>query len=289
MLDHWRGEAMDGTDRPGWPASAVAIVAIAVSVCALLLVLNVLGVQIGGGGYDADIGGSVAEWFGAIATLVALPAAVFLGLRQLKSAADQLDLARREFAAADEERKERVAAERKLLAQAIRVEVGVANVIDAPDQATPAERAAADRWRDEVHQRGWKMDEAEAVWRKGAARRTSVELLATEETPLLEAPWFVTAQWVNTGPLAVVIDAWAIEANGLSRRSSEPVQLIAGSRQIERLGGADQGAACLRTLEAAHALASTVAVSMRGRDVLGREFDLHHPGSPTTGPRGNGS
>jgi hypothetical protein len=284
-----RGEAMDGAGRQKWPASAVAVVAIVVCVCALLLLLNVLGVQIGTGTYDADVSGSVAEWFGALATLVALPAAVFLGLRQLSSAGAQLDLARREFTAAEEERRERVAAERMLLAQAIRVGVDVANVIDAADQATPAERAAADRWRDEVNQRGWQMEETDAVWRKGAVRRTSDELLAAEETPLLEAPWFVTAQWVNTGPLAVVIDAWAIEANGLSRRSSEPVHMTTGCRQVERLGGTDENSTRLRTLEAARALASTVTISMRGRDILGREFDLHRPASPTVQSTADGS
>jgi hypothetical protein len=247
---------MDGAGRQKWPASAVAVVAIVVCVCALLLLLNVLGVQIGTGTYDADVSGSVAEWFGALATLVALPAAVFLGLRQLSSAGAQLD---------------------------------VANVIDAADQATPAERAAADRWRDEVNQRGWQMEETDAVWRKGAVRRTSDELLAAEETPLLEAPWFVTAQWVNTGPLAVVIDAWAIEANGLSRRSSEPVHMTTGCRQVERLGGTDENSTRLRTLEAARALASTVTISMRGRDILGREFDLHRPASPTVQSTADGS
>jgi hypothetical protein len=282
MLDHWRGEAMDGADRRAWPPSAVAVVAIVVCACVLLLALNVLGVQIGGGRYNADVGGSVAEWFGAIATLVAIPAAVFLGLRQLRSATEQLELARREFRAADDERRERVAAERAQLAQAIRVDVSITNVVDAPDHATSDERAAADRWREEVHQRGWKRDETAAAWRKGVFQRTSVELLAAEETPLLEAPWLVTAGWVNTGSIPIVIEAWAIEANGLSRESSEPVQLASGRGQIERLGATDRGSARLRTLEDAHALASTVSVSMRGRDVLGREFDLHHPATPTT-------
>jgi hypothetical protein len=281
MLDHWRGEAMDGAGRRSWPPSAVAVVAVVVCACVLLLALNVLGVQIGRGGYNADVGGSVAEWFGAIATLVAIPAAVFLGLRQLSSATEQLELARREFMAADEERRERIAAEQALLAQAIRVDVTITNVVDAPDHATSEERAAADRWREEVHQRGWQRDDTGTAWRKGSFRRTSVELLAAEETPLLQAPWLVTAEWVNTGSIPVVIEAWAIEADGLFRRSSEPVQLASGRGQTERLGAAGQGAASLRTLEDARALASTVSVSMRGRDLLGREFDLHRPATPT--------
>jgi hypothetical protein len=281
MLDHWRGEAMDGAGRRSWPPSAVAVVAIVVCACALLLALNVLGVQIGRGAYDADVGSSVAEWFGAIATLVAIPAAVFLGVRQLGSAAEQLELVRREFTASDEERRERVAAERALLAQAIRVDVTITNVVDAPDHATSDERAAADRWREEVNQRGWQRDDTDAAWRRGASRRTSVELLATEETPLLDAPWLVTAEWVNTGSITVVIEAWAIEADGLSRTSSEPVQLASGRGQVERLAATDRGSARLRTLADAHALASTVSVSMRGRDVLGREFDLHRPPTPT--------
>ena len=74
--------------RAPWPASAIVTVALCLILIVLLAVLNLLGVQVGAGGYRAEVGGTAADWFNGVATLVALPAAFVVGLRQVRAQTD---------------------------------------------------------------------------------------------------------------------------------------------------------------------------------------------------------
>ena len=74
-----------GPGRAPWPTSAIVSVALCAVLVALLAILNLLGVQVGSGSYRAEVGGTAAEWFSGVATLVALPAAVVVGLRQARA------------------------------------------------------------------------------------------------------------------------------------------------------------------------------------------------------------
>lgn len=260
-----------------WPLSAICLVTVALVVAIGLLIMNVFGLRIwNGDGYDADVGGSVAEWFGAVSTLVAVPAALLFSVRQLQAAGEAIELGRRQLATAEIERRERQEAEQALLRDAVRVRVQVVNLLDAPELATEAEQAAIARLREEYRQRGWVVDAGGASWHQGPDRRSNAEQLAAEPSPLLPKPWLLALECRNHGMLTVTLLSWTVLLNGSSASLDAHTELRPGDSFRRRLGAEVD-------LPAAHASADTAAdrvaaitVIVDGFDAADRPFRIIH-------------
>lgn len=219
-----------------WPLSAICAVAVASVAAALLLLMNVFGLRIGGGSYDAETGGSMAEWFEALATLVTLPVAVLVGVRQLRSTSEQIELGRQRLVVEETERLERMRAEQARLRDSVPVRTLVANVVDHADLATDPERAAVERWRNEYRVRGWTPDAAGETWSRDEARRTNVDLLAAETSPLLPKPWFAAVECTNAGIVTVTLQRWTVVVDGASTTMELSSELRPGATWCRRLG-----------------------------------------------------
>jgi hypothetical protein len=261
--------------RPArWPVSATCTVAVLSVLVLLLVVMNVLGLHLLGddGRYDPDTGGSVAEWFGALATLVALPAAVLFGVRQLQSSGDAILLGQRQLEAHEAERDERRQVELAALRGAVRVTVEVANVVDAAELATDAEAASVEAWRREYHQRGWVADAAGTAWQREAILRSNAEQLLAEPSPLLAEPWFVavTCRNAGAGPLRVV--RWSVVADGATTALDPPAELARGGQVRRRLGPATYAAR-----DDAEDTAGRVVVLLDAADAARRTVRIIHP------------
>jgi hypothetical protein len=267
-------------DAGRWPVSAVCCVAVLSVLALLLLLMNVLGLRLfgGDGHYDPDTGGSVAEWFGSIATLVALPAAVLFGVRQLQSSGDAILLGQRQLEADQAERAERRAIELATLRSALQVTVAGTNVVDAPDLATDAEATAVGAWRQEYHQRGWVVADAEAgTWQRAAVVRTNAEQLAAEPSPLLPSPWFVAVTCRNAGGVPLTVRRWTIVVDGAAITVESPTELAPGARVRRRLG-LDVGLPVAFARRAdAEAAAGRVMVLLDGSDTADRSVRIVHP------------
>ena len=261
-----------------WPVSAVCSVAFLAVLVLVLAAMNVLGVQVfGDDGYDADVGGTAAEWFGAIATLVALPAAVLFGVRQLQSSGEVIELERRKWDAERAERADRERAELAAVRSAVQLRVEVVNVLDAGDMATAAEQAAMEQWRQEYRQRGWVPDAATSTWQQGAVSRSNTELLSAEASPLLPRPWFVVATCRNTGPGALDVDQWTAQVDGVATTIAAPTALGSDGLLRRRLGAEVGMSEAYATHSAAEAAAVHVAVVVHGRDGTGRPVRIVQP------------
>jgi hypothetical protein len=276
-LDDPRGDAPPVARRRRWPVSAILTVAASSSLALAMVVLNLTGVQLGDGSYDADAGGSVAEWFGALATLVTIPLAVVLGVRQLQSSTEALELGRRQLAIDEIERAGRRGVEQALLRDAVRLAVRVDNVVDARDLATDAELAAVERWRDEYRQRGWVADAGGAGWRQGSLHRTNTEQLAGERSPLLPKPWFLAVECRNMAATTMFLQRWIVRVNGEAVTLDAPVELRQDDRHRRRLGTDVGLAAAYAKLAEADARARDVAVVVEGRDAADRPFRISYP------------
>jgi hypothetical protein len=263
--------------RRRWPVSATCCVVVSSSLAVVLLLLNLFGIQVGHGEYDADIGGSVAEWFGAVATLVTIPVAVFVGVRQLQSSGEALDLGRRQLAIDEIERAGRRGVEQALLRDAVRLKVTVDNVVDSPDLATDAELAAVDRWRDECRQRGWTPDPSGSAWDQGALRRTNAEQLASERSPLLRKPWFLALECRNAAAMTVLLLRWTVRVGEGSTTFDTRVELRDGERHRLRLGTDAGVAPALAKAADAEALARAVSVTVDACDAADRPFRIAYP------------
>jgi len=265
-----------GPRRAPWPPSAIVAVAVCLVLIVLLAILNLLGVQLGSG-YRADVGGTAAEWFSGVATLVALPAAVVVGLRQVRAQteATEYELQR----AADE----RVDAQR-LLTDAVDLDVDVVNLIDEPELATQDESEAAARWRAEVRQRGWVSVEGAGAagaawerWRRDGRSLTNAELLDAERSPVLPKPFTLVARCRNGTGSTVVLERWTIRLGGRNAVHDEHPQAIRrGEELVHRLDLAGSGARYPTATAAAQA-ASRASIVIEGADVLGRALRIEHP------------
>jgi hypothetical protein len=281
---HWA--ATDEIER--WPVSAVCAVAVLSVVVLLLLLMNVLGLHLMGddGGYDPATGGSVAEWFGAIATLVALPAAVLFGIKQLQSSTDALQLGQRQLAADQAEREERRSIELAVLRSALRLTVEATNVVDDTALATEDERTAVAAWRHEFHQRGWTSDEPGAGWQRGTQHRTNAGQLSAEPSPLLAQPWLVAVGCRNVGGSPLTVLRWTVVVDGRSATVDDLVDLGPGDAVRRRLGNAAGGAGAVidAGLPSAHAqrsdaeaVARRVTVLVDATDSVGRSVRIVQP------------
>jgi hypothetical protein len=277
--DHSRVAAWSSRDSGRWPVSAICCVAVLGVLVLLLLVANVLGLHLFGddGRYDPDTGGSVAEWFGAIATLVALPAAVLFGVRQLQSSGDAILLGQRQLEADEAEREERRRVELAALRGAVRVTVEATNVVDAGDVTSEDELAAVEAWRREFHQRGWVADAGGTTWQREAVRRSNAELLTAEPSPLLAEPWFVAASCRNAGPGPVRIVRWTVIVDGTATTLDAPAELGPGERVRTRLGPAAGLPTAYGQRVDAEAAAGRVVVLLDAADAAHRTVQIVHP------------
>lgn len=263
--------------RPPWPPSAIVAVAVCLVLVVLLAILNLLGVQVGSG-YEPDVGGTAAEWFSGVATLVALPAAVVVGLRQVRAQteATEYELQR----AADE----RVDAQR-LLTDAVDLDVDVVNLIDEPELATNDESEAAARWRAEVRQRGWvSVGAANAAgaaweqWRRDGRSLTNAELLAAERSTVLPKPFTLVARCRNGTGSTVVLERWTVRLGGREAVYDEhPEAIRRGEVLVRRLDVPGGGTGRYATATAAAQAAGKASVVIEGADVLGRALRIQHP------------
>jgi hypothetical protein len=264
--------------RVPWPTSAIVVVAFCVVLVALLAILNLLGLQVGSGRYPADVGGTAADWFSAVATLVALPAAVVVGLRQVRVQSEATAFER-----------ERVAGEwaeaQRLVTDAVDLDVDVANVVDEPGLATEEESVAAARWRDEVRQRGWVSvgpadtydGEQWEQWRRDGRSLTSAELLAVERSPVLPRPFTLVARCRNGSGTTVVVERWTVRLGGREAVEDRPQAIRRGEAVVRRLNVAGGGSGLYATASAAARAAAEARVVVEGADVLGRALRIEHP------------
>jgi hypothetical protein len=273
-LDHHDSEPHRGHGH--WPTSAILAVAGCAVVILVLALLNVVGIQLGSGPYQADVGGSVAEWSAAVATLVALPTAVFIGVRQIGAQSAATELFRRQLAAEEEARELERDADLALVLDAIDLRVEVTNAVDRAGLASPHERAAIGRWRDELTQRGWVANGDGATWCRNGTTRTNADQLTAERTPLLREPWWVAIDCHNTSPVTVVLERWAIEYHGRSTVVHEPAEIRRGDRLVRRLGKDEGLAAGFPTAAKAAAAAGDLKVVIEGRDIIGRPLRIEH-------------
>jgi hypothetical protein len=272
-----RGEQQP-QQRARWPVAAICCVTVLTVLVLLLLLMNVLGLQLGrDGGYDAEAGGSVAEWFGAIATLVALPAAVLFGVRQLQSTSEAIQLGQRQLEADQAERAERKGAELAALHAALRVQVDVGNVVDSAELATEAELAAVERWRQEYGQRGWVLDASASTWEQGSVRRSNADLLTAEPSPLVHEPWFVELACRNTGTAPLVVQGWTVLVDGAATAIESGAELGSGDCLRRRLGTDVGLVPAYASRSAAEAAAADVTVVVEGRDSASRRLRIIHP------------
>jgi hypothetical protein len=280
------GQGHGAGDRPagrrgaiGWPLSAICAVAMLVVVAALLILMNLLGIRLGRD-YDPATGGTMAEWFEALATLIAVPLAVLVGVRQLQSTSEQIELGRQQLLSYEQERIERVRAEHVRLVESLQLRTYVANVLDRPDLATPAERADAERLRAEYRVRGWVPDSGgsngtgNGCWDRQGERRTNAELLQLEPSPLLPKPWFAAVECTNGGTATVTLRRWAMVLDGTSTSVESQTELRPGARAHRRLGS-DAG------FKAAYAKPGEVDtrlhalwVQVDGTDATDRQFQI---------------
>ena len=266
---------LDG-HRPAWPLSAICAVLVASVLVVVLVLVNLFGIRLTDGHYDPEVGGSMAEWFEAFATLLAIPAAVVFGVRQLQSTGAVLELERRQLVAEEAERTERRRAEQAILQRAVSLRVAVANVLDAPDLATDGERAAVERLVVEYRQRGWARDAAAGTWRQGTTVRSNAEQLAAEPTPLAPAPWFVAIECHNAGAVAVVVESWTVVDDTGSTTVDAPIELPPGHGHHHRLGSDEGlGDAYAHPDEATAAYRARTVV-LEGFDAAGRPFRIVH-------------
>jgi len=238
-----------------WPASAICVVAVLVVVIVMLGLMAVFGIRLGDS-YDPTTGGSLAEWLEALGTLIAFPAAVLFGVRQLQSTSEQIELGRQQLLTYEQERIERLEAEHVRMLEALHLRVYVANVLDRLDLASSAERADAERLRAEYRVRGWipageaelangdggnghgngNGHEGNGVWDRDGERRTNAELLTLEPSPLLAKPWFAAVECANLGNATVTLRRWTMVLNGTSTTVESHAELRAGGRSHRRLG-----------------------------------------------------
>ena len=262
---------------PGWPLSAICAVLVSSILVAVLLVMNLFGVRVNDeDGYDPDVGGSMAEWFEAFATLLGVPAAVVFGVRQLQSTGAVLELERRQLVGEEQERTERRRAEHAILQRSVALRVQVSNVLDAPDLTHDGERRAVERLADEYLQRGWVHDQAAGTWRQGPVVRSNAEQLAAEPTPLAPAPWFVTVECTNSGGVAVVLESWTLVDDAGSTTIDAPVELPPGGHHHQRLGAAEGLLDAYPHPDEAAAAARARTVVLEGFDAGGRTFRIVH-------------
>ena len=260
----------------GWPLSAICAVLVCSILVAVLLLMNLVGVRLNDDGYDPDVGGSMAEWFEAFATLLGVPAAVVFGVRQLQSTGAVLELERRQLVGEEQERVERRRAERALLQRSVSLRVQVGNVLDAPDLATDDERRAVERLTDEYLQRGWVRDPDAGIWRQGPLERTNAEQLAAEPTPLAPAPWFVCVECRNSGAVPVVVETWTLVDDDGTTTIDAPVELPPGGHHHQRLGEAEGFVAAYRRPDEAADAARSHTLVLEGVDARGHPFRIVH-------------
>lgn len=274
------------TTRPRWPASAICAVAVCTVLVLLLLVLNVLGIQLGRGRYDPDVGGTVADWFAGLATLVALPTAVLVGLRQVRAQADATALERERAAAEAEAERQRRADRDAMVADALELRLEVANVVDNPELATDEERASVTRWCDEVRQRGWvPLGAGEGSitgWTRDGRSASTADLLVTERTSLLPDPFALAVTCRNATGTTVVVERWTIDLDGRRDLVDAPEAVRRDEHLVRRLTDDDRVPIGFTTPERAAAAAATATVVMQARDVLGRSLRAEH--RPTNPP-----
>jgi hypothetical protein len=264
--------------RAPWPTSAIVSVALCLVLVVLLAILNLLGVQVGAGDYRADVGGTAADWFSGVATLVALPVAVVLGLHQLRAQTEATALERQRAAS------ERLDAQR-LVSDAVDLDVDVVNLIDEPDLATRDESEAAARWRAEVRQRGWVPvgpdDAAGAAWerwRRDGRSLTNTELLAAESSSVLPQPFTLVARCRNGSGSTVVVERWTVRlGEGEAVDDARPQAIRRGEVLVRRLDLAGAGPGRYPTAAAAARAAEVASVVVEGADVLGRALRIEHP------------
>jgi hypothetical protein len=264
--------------RAPWPVSAVVAVAVCLVLVVLLAILNLLGVQVGTGRYRAEVGGTAADWFSGVATLVALPAAVIVGLRQVRAQTEATAFERQR--AADE----RVQAQR-LVTDALDLDVDVVNLIDEPGLATEDESEAAARWRAEVRQRGWvsvgAADAAGAAWetwRRDGRSLSNAELLDAERSPVLPKPFTLVARCRNGSGSTVVVERLTVRLGPREAVDDQPPRAIRqGGELVRRLDFAGAGSGRYPTATAAARAAAGATVVIEGADVLGRPLRIEHP------------
>jgi hypothetical protein len=265
------------SDRvPGWPLSAICAVFVTSVLVVVLLLMNLFGIQLGGD-YDPAVGGNMAEWFEALATLLAIPAAVLFGVRQLQSTGAVLDLERRQLVAEELERAERRNVEQAILQRAVSLRVHVANLLDSPQLATEDERLAVERLVDEYRQRGWSWDATSETWRQGTLERSNAEQLAAEPSPLAAKPWFVALDCHNSGSVTVTLERWIVESEAGSTTVETSVELQPGDGHHHRLGTAEGLPGAHPKLGDAEASCAAIMVSLEGSDAAGRPFRIIHP------------
>lgn len=184
-----------------WPLSAMIIVCLLTFAVAMLVLLNIVGVQLGGGGYDEKVGGTVADWGAVLVPLVGIPFAFWLGLRQF-------DLENKKAHREDREDHHQQVIRTAEFLRSVQLDAAVRNIVDFPDLATETERRDIAAWTNEMRQRGWVKDETPQQWRNsGSISSTDTLLLHDEVNHLLLRPWIATVLCTNTSTSSMMVSS----------------------------------------------------------------------------------
>lgn len=211
---------------PGcWPPSALITVGVLAVATCLLAISSLQGATLGSGAYDAEISGSLADWFAGIAAFLAVPIALWINSRDH-------DLDRKAFAAAQQERHERSEHDRESLRNAVRLEVTPIPLADLGRATTETERASVVEWREEMRRRGWApSSDEEDTWSRDGVTRTTGELADEESTAVLPKPWVLVAICRNHSAEAVRVGTITVDTRsggGAGGAISSPLDLPPG-------------------------------------------------------------
>jgi hypothetical protein len=279
------GEEPKRAKRQQWPVSAICVVAVLMVVTILLGLMALFGIQLDGS-YDPATGGTLAEWLEALGTLIAFPAAILFGVRQLQSTSEQIELGRQQLLTYEQERIERAQAEHVRMLESLHLRTYVANVLDRPDLATPGERAEAEKLRAEYRVRGWVPTNGDdggnghgnghgnGTWDREGERRTNAELLSLEPSPLLAKPWFAAVECANHGTATVTLQRWTMVLNGWSAVVETPTELRAGGRAHRRLGPDAGFKAAYPKPGDVESLVGELRVQIEATDAADRQFQI---------------
>ena len=263
-----------GASPARWPASAIVAVAACCIAIVLLALVNVLAVPIAGNGYNPDVGGTVADWFAAAATAIAVPAAMLIGIRQIGAQNAANEMAHRQHAVERDDRMRQQHAEHALALDAVEVRLDVTNAADSVQLASEPEQVAVQQWREELTRRGWESENGDVAWRRDGMTRTNADHLSTERSPLLRDPWWIVVDCRNDGPVTVIVERWTITVNHSSSHVHDPIEIRTGGSLTRRLGPEHGVAAGFPTAARARSAAAGVTVELDGRDILGRRLHI---------------
>jgi hypothetical protein len=216
--------------KTSWPLGAIALSSVLAAVILVLAALNIMGLRIGSGTYNAQAEGSLSDWVAVVAAFAGVPVAVWISGRQLRVAIEQLALQREQWADHHAEQSKAHEAEVARLREAVVLTAKVSNVIDDERFADASELEPVKAWRVEMRQRQWRDSATNNVWTRGTDTCSTAELLRRENSPMMRLPWIVLITAHNISDDPVTIRDLDIELLGVSAHVRADDRVVGGGQ-----------------------------------------------------------